>query len=203
MSLRGKAATEFSKSLKLIVGNMSDSSEKIIRLSKTKIKLLIIGSLIFVGIGIWILQASVSSVIFPYAFDKPLLGRIIGWVSTLFFGLTGAIGLTKYFDEKPGVILNSSGITDNSSGISAGFVPWSEVIGFGVFEINRQKMLVVLLKNPDKYIEVGNWFRRALIKANSKLTGSPIVIVSNSLKMNFDELLKTCNDYFIKYGSSA
>ena len=177
--------------------------EKIIELSKKKILLLITGSIVFVVAGLWILQVSAASVVSPHAFDKSLLGRTIGWASIIFFGFTGVVGLKKFYDDNPGVILNSAGITDNSSGFSAGFVPWGDILGFGTLEIYNQKMLVVLLNEPDKYIEVGSSLRRSFVRANSKLSGSPVVIVSNSIKMNFDELLKTCNDYFIKYGDSA
>ena len=64
-------------------------------------------------------------------------------------------------------------------------------------------MLVVLLKNPEKYIEIGSSIRRTLIKASYKMSGSPVVITSSSLKINFDELLKSCNEYFAKYGNVA
>ena len=64
-------------------------------------------------------------------------------------------------------------------------------------------MLVILLKNPDKYIEMGNTLKRNLNKVNFKLCGSPIAITSNALQINFDELLKISNEYLAKYGSSA
>ena len=106
----------------------------------------------------------------------------------------------KFFDKKPGLVLNAAGIIDNSSSVSAGFIPWPEIFGFDIFEIQKQKTLIIMVVNPERYIEVGGSIKRALNRVNFKLCGSPIAITSNSLKIGFQELLDICNTYFEKYG---
>lgn len=182
---------------------MTSSEEKVIELSKTKLLLLIFGSLAFIGIGLWMVSLDAAHIESQRRFNNPLFVHGIGYVSIVFFGLCGVIGLKKLFDKKPGLILSNAGITDNSSGFSAGFIAWNEITGFDVYQTHNQKMLVVLLNNPEKYIEIGSSIRRTLIKASYKMSGSPVVITSSSLKINFDELLKTCNEYFAKYGNAA
>lgn len=182
---------------------MTNSEEKIIELSKTKILLLIFASLAFVGIGLLIISLDAGYIESQHRFNNPLFIHGIGYVSIVFFGLCGIIGLKKLFDRKPGLILSNAGITDNSSGLSSGFIAWSEITGFDVYQTHNQKMLVVLLDNPEKYLEMGSALRRSLIKTSYKMSGSPVVITPSSLKINFDELLKTCNEYFAKYGNAA
>ena len=182
---------------------MNSSEEKVIELSKTKMLLLIFGTLAFVGIGLWMISLDAAHIESQRRFNNPLFVHGLGYVSIVFFGLCGIIVMKKLFDKKPGFILSNTGITDNSSGFSAGFVAWNEIIGFDVYQTHNQKMLVVLLKNPEKYIEIGSSIRRTLIKASYKMSGSPVVITSSSLKINFDELLKSCNEYFAKYGNVA
>lgn len=182
---------------------MTSSEEKIIELSKTKLLLLVFGSLAFIVIGAWMVSIDAAQIEAQRRFNNPLFVHGIGWVGILFFGWCGVIGARKFFDKKPGLIFSSVGITDNSSGVSAGLIPWNEISGFNVYEIQKQKMLIVLLKNPDKYIEIGSAIKRTLNRTNFKMCGSPVAISSNSLKINFDDLLKMTNEYFTRYGNSA
>lgn len=182
---------------------MSNSEEKIIELSKTKLLLLIFASLAFIGIGAWMISLDAALIEAQRRFNNPLLVHGTGWVAIVFFGWCGVIGIRKYFDKQPGLIFSSVGITDNSSGVSAGLIPWSEISGINIYEIQKQKMLIILVKNPDKYIEIGSVIKRTLNRTNYKMCGSPIAISSNSLKINFDELLKLSAEYFTKYGNTA
>jgi hypothetical protein len=182
---------------------MASSDETIIEFSKTKLLLLIIGSLAFIGIGSWMVSLDVAQIEAQRRFNDPLLVHGIGWVGIVFFGLCGAYGIRKFFDKRPGLIFSSVGITDNSSSVSAGLIPWNEISGFNIHELQKQKMLIVLVKNQNKYIEVGNVIKRTLNRTNYKMCGSPIAITSNSLKINFDELLELSNEYFTKYGKTA
>jgi hypothetical protein len=50
-----------------------------------------------------------------------------GLAGIIFFGFVGFYLLKKLFNKKPGLIISNSGIVDNSSGISVGFIPWSDI----------------------------------------------------------------------------
>lgn len=182
---------------------MNITDEKVIDLSKTKLFLLIAGACTFVVGVLWMLQLDSVEIESQRRFNSPLFVHGTGVVSIIFFGLCGIFGIKKTFDKKPGLVLSAAGILDNSSAVSAGFIPWSEIIGFDIFEIQNQKSLIVKIANPEKYIEVGGPMKRALNKMNFKLCGSPIAITSNSLKIGFNELLDVCNMYFKKYGKSS
>lgn len=96
---------------------MTSSEEKIIALSKTKLLLLVFGSLAFIIIGLWMVSLETAHIESQRRFNSSLFVHGIGYVSIVFFGLCGIIGLKKLFDKKPGLILSNTGITDNSSGV--------------------------------------------------------------------------------------
>jgi hypothetical protein len=95
------------------------------------------------------------------------------------------------------------GILDNSSAVSSGLIRCSEIVGFDIFEVRKQKMLIVKVTNPEKYAEIGGSVKRALNRVSFKMRGSPIAITSHSLKIGFNELLDGCHQYFAKYGKNA
>jgi hypothetical protein len=182
---------------------MNQTDEKIIELSKSKILLLISGAAMFVVGGLWMLQLDAAQIEAHRGLNSPALAHGIGLLTVVFFGICGLFGVKKIVDKKPGLILSAAGILDNSSGVSAGLIPWSEIVGFDIFEVQKQKTLIVKVSNPERYIEVGAVMKRALNRMNFKLCGSPIAITSSSLKIDFDELLDVCNKYFKKYGKNT
>lgn len=178
---------------------MHTEDEKIIELSKTKLRMLVLGSVIFVAMGLWMVQPDSAQIAGRHHYNSPVLMYGIGVIVILFFGFCGVVGIRKLFDKKPGLTLNAAGIHDNSSAVAAGFVPWSEITGFSIFEMQNQKTLVINVIDPQRYIMAGGAFKRMLNKMNYKMCGSPVVISANSLKFGFDELLKICNSYLYKY----
>lgn len=172
-----------------------------IYLSKKKVALLFIASVLFVCIGIWgIIQPEelVSTI-----FRDPLVIRISGIVAVCFFGLGVLLTASKFFDSKPALIINESGITDNSNSASVGLIEWSDVQGIERVEILSTKILLVLIKNPNKYIaRAKNTLAKKSMEANSKRYGSPISIVSNSLKISFDDLEQLIKEEWEKQKAS-
>lgn len=184
---------------------MNPNDETIIALSKTKLVLLLLGSAAFVAAGAWLLSLDPATVrshrAFGAFFNDPLFARGLGLLSILFFGICGAYALKALFDKKPGLVLNDSGFVDNASAVAAGFIPWSEVVGVGVFEVNKQRTLIVEVADPQKYVGRGGALRRALNKANYKLSGSPITIPSTALSIGFPELVSLFDRYRQTYGA--
>lgn len=170
--------------------------EKVIELSKAKIILLILGAVAFVLLGAWFLTLDVQTIESQRRFNSPTLIYGIGAASIAFFGLCGLIGIMKLFDKSPGLVVSSDGIWDNSSGISAGIIPWAEVVGISEYRIQKQKFVSIHVQHPEKYVNTGNAFKRMANKANLKMCGTPINISANSLKISYEELLKTINEYY-------
>ena len=218
------------------------SNDKVIELSRLKITLLMIGSAIFVAIGLWIatldgagLQRLVANPPFGYRyfpFNNPTAAHYFGVVTVVFFGACSLFGIYKFFDKTPGLILSSAGFVDNASAAAVGFVPWSDVTDLQSWQLNvtrrlsdlpdlqsRQQelseaptpratgrrtrpILIVMVRDPQRYMRKGNPLKRILNRANLSMCGSPIAIPTAALKIDFDELSSLFQSYWSRYRSA-
>jgi len=173
---------------------MKTIKEKVIELSKIKVALLTLGAILFVALGVWLLIEGIEVFEGSYRFDPIMI--VVAVITIFFFSLCAVFGFKKFFDNSPGLILNHEGFIDNSSGVSAGRVPWSEVVEIGQYKIQSQKFITIYVINAEKYVNRGNALKRMANRGNLKLSGTPINISSNSLKISFDELVETFEQYF-------
>lgn len=158
-----------------------------IQLSTTKMTLTLFGSLAFVGIGIWFLikPPNISNPIF----GNPTLIIAVGLASILFFGFAAVSIFRKLSSKKAGLIISRQGVTDNSSGVSAGLIPWIDIQEISVSQVMSQKILLLIVRNPQEYLDrVRNPIKRTAMKANYKMYGSPISISAKVLDTDFDWL---------------
>lgn len=161
-----------------------------IPLSKKKIILIFIGSIIFIALGVWFVMK-------PHTFSSggplrnPALVTIVGAAAILFFGICALYAVRKLPDSKPGLIIDESGLTDHSGAVSAGHILWTDIIDLSVITIQRQKFILLHVKNPQDYIDRhAGGFKKKMMKLNFKMYGSPISLNANSLKISFEELHK-------------
>lgn len=164
-----------------------------IQLSKTKLILMLIGSIAFVAVGLWFI-VSPPTISNPF-FGNPTRLLIIGVAATITFGFMGFYIARKIPDNKPGLIINNVGLIDNSSGLSVGQILWSDIESVSILEINKQKLILINVKNPKDYIDKQkSGLKKRLMQMNFNGYGTPLSITSNSLKIEFDELFNILND---------
>lgn len=160
-----------------------------ISLSKKKLIKSLIGSIVFVIIGIWMLitQPETSNPIF----NDSLIKNGAAILCVVFFGAMIFLFIGKLRDNKFGLTIDEKGFHDNSSATSVGTVLWEDIEGFMQIEVVRQKMIVVYVKNPDSYIEreTKNWVKRTR-KHNLSRYGSPIIISAHALNCSVQDLKK-------------
>jgi hypothetical protein len=145
------------------------------------------GSVGFVAIGLWFIIAPPTNGKFLL---EPAKIMIAGFASVLFFGLCAFFLVRKLGDRKPGLVIDSRGLLDNSSGVSAGQILWSDIDRISVIEIHGQKLIMLQVTNPQHYIDKQtSGFKRKLMTMNYEMYGTPLSISSNGLKISFDELL--------------
>ena len=159
-----------------------------IPLSKKKITLIFIGSLVFVALGVWFVMKPGT-----FSNDGPLrnstLVTVVGIAAILFFGLCAVYALRKLPGNKPGLIVDESGIIDNSGAVSAGLILWTDINSLSVITVQKQKFILLHVKNPMDYIgRQRGAFKRKMMKLNFKMYGSPLTISANGLKITFNEL---------------
>ena len=163
-----------------------------IPLDKKKMALLWVGSLLLFSIGLWIVLAKPESEA-STIFNKNKL-EIAAYASVIFFGLTGIVISRKFFDTSPGLIIDHQGITDNSGALAAGFILWSDIDNISRFQVQKQDLLLIQVKNPEYYIQrQTHALKRKAMAINNKMYGSPVVISVQSLKITFSELYHLIN----------
>lgn len=177
---------------------MTNKEQIEIPLSKTKMILTFLSSLMFVGLGIWLLTNLPKSN--HWLFGNLTINFIVGIASVIFFGLVAVTIFRKFSDKKPGLTINLHGIIDNSSGVSVGLIPWTDIQAIKMSQIMNQKFLMFIVRNPEEYLDkVTNPLKRNAMKMNFKTYGSPISISSNALDINFEDLHKLLIDKMNEY----
>lgn len=167
-----------------------------IPLSKTKTTLTLVGSIVFVILGI-------IFIITPNTFNPPIIGntmviRIIGIVSVVFFGVISIFGLKKLFDKNLGLIIDENGITDNTNASSVGLIEWADITEIKAKQIISSKFLLIYTSNPSKYLDRVNKIQRRLMIGNMKMVGTPLSITPNTLKFNFKSLEKLLKERLVE-----
>lgn len=160
-------------------------------------------------LAIWFLASfllSVSGFFFLFAPQRllagfpvgPLFIRILGLVESGFFAYTGYQQLIKLLDRGPGLILSGQGITDHSSALSAGFIPWDEIVELRHLKALGQQFIMVGVRNPQSFIQKEkNPVRKRGMILNLKSYGSPIQLSAQNLRCSFPELLRQVEEQFL------
>ena len=166
-----------------------------IHYSKLKLLLLLLGALTFVSFGLWfIIAPPTSSHSHRYS---PTTMLVMSYASIIFFGLCALIAIRKLFDNRPGLIIDELGLKNNSSGFSGGQINWSDVSNISVIKINRQKLIMLELKNPQDYInKQTSAFKRKIMKMSFKKFGGSLSFSSSGLKISFADLHKLIVDNY-------
>ena len=172
----------------------------VIRLSKWKLLMLLSFAALFVAAGAWMFNLDAAEIESARRMRSPLMVHGIGALGMV-FGALGCVGiLSKLFDSAPGLVLDERGLTDNSSLFSAGFLPWSDIDGFDVYQVQKQRMVVVLLRDPDAYVARLGTLRRWMARANRSMAPSPVMLAANGLAIRFDDLLTQLHQQFEIHG---
>jgi hypothetical protein len=166
-----------------------------IPLSKSKIIMAFIGASAFVAIGLWFVIAPPE--IKNSYWGHPTRIAILGYASLIFFGLCAVFFGRKLPDTKPGLIIDHTGIFDNSGALSAGQILWEDIENISVLGMHKQKLLMLGVKNPREYIDrQNNLLKRKAMELNYRMYGTPISITANGLQMPFQELFTLISEKF-------
>lgn len=155
-------------------------------LSKAKLVFIIIGCLIFVTLGVFMLFNGEEMQTRKFS---PIWIMGFGGIAILFFGGICVSVIKKMFDKKPGLRIDENGIWDNSSGVSAGLIAWKDVLRIRKINVSGTRFLLIDVQNPEKYIDSAKGgLKKMAMKANTKKYGTPISISANGLRIKFKAL---------------
>jgi hypothetical protein len=160
-----------------------------VQLSKSKTIIMLFGCLLFIILG-------VSFVISPGKYGSFLVRSstiifLVGCLGVVFFGFVGFSVFKRVIDNTPGLIISEHGITDHSSGVCAGFIPWSDIIAVKETVVANQRFINLVVKNPQEYIDrQKSALKRKIMQKNYDTFGTAIGITANTLKISYRELKK-------------
>lgn len=123
----------------------------LIKNSRWKYVLLLIGSLGFVASGIWMV----------------IEGKQFGWFAILFFGSGIPLSIWQIADSRPRLIIDEHGVLDRTLGV--GLIPWSDIEAAYVRSISGNDFICLELKNSEKYSQKLSKVKQAMAAANRKL----------------------------------
>lgn len=162
---------------------MKDPQDSIIIPTNKKVIIVVLlGSILFVVIGILMFNAEPSRK-YPSAYLHTW-----GSIGIAFFGLVIIYCLVKLFDNKPGLIIDKNGIRNNTSIVSNHTITWNELSAVGLTKIGKEKILFLYFKDDNSFIRKFNFFERFLMKLNVSMHQSPIGISTRSLKYDIEKL---------------
>jgi hypothetical protein len=104
----------------------------------------------------------------------------------------------KWFRNKTGLIIDEKGITDHSNATYSGLIEWNDITGIKQVKNGPLKSIVVMTDKPEKYIKQAKMGMQPSMGKAFKFHGSPLLIVSNRLKISYDELYATISSEFEK-----
>jgi len=132
-----------------------------------RIKIFLLGlpmflvSIILVLVALNVFQESPAAVN-TYIFR--LIVLIIGAIGCLFFGYTTLVVFMFIIMQKPALMIDDKGLTDKSSGMSAGFIPYNQIKVVS----NRCPYIVVHLKDPEAFLNKEPFYKRKYRRINKK-----------------------------------
>ena len=121
-----------------------------IPLSKFKLVLLLLASLVFVAGGVlFIINPSTYTDSGINHHPKTEIS-VVGYACVIFFGMGVVVFIIKLFDNKPGLLVDKYGITINpgSGSFSSSFVNWDDIDRFGNNRYFPNKTYSHILKKP-------------------------------------------------------
>jgi|SRR5580765_403438 len=146
--------------------------------SRKKLLLLTAGGVMFVVLGFFLLQSTDTE------------ERLAGIAGIVFFGFCALFGIWRLVRPTPAVILHPSGIFDNASALSAGFLHWDEISSVYVARIKNQRSLAIVLKDVDAFLSRQSGVKSKLMKMNVNLVGAAVNIPASTLPISLEELIQ-------------
>lgn len=163
--------------------------EIVIPINKAKLIRTIAGALLFVLLSIYLFWTSTRQTRFDPIFIKAIA------VAGLLFFCSALVPLAiKLFDPSPGLIINEKGIFENTSLLSVGLIPWSDITATRMLQVYTTRSLLIYTIDPQRYLDKAKGLKRKMMQINYRKYGTSLVINSTLLKYDLAILENVLND---------
>jgi len=125
--------------------------------------------------------------------------RVLMMLGACFFGVC-LIFIVRRAKIKEVLVVDERGITDKSSSIALGFIPWQDVTFFRIMPYMGQEFIVVWVKNEQEYLSKVSWLKRKTIMANIKMGFSVCCITLNGTGVKPEAVLSKMEALFERHG---
>lgn len=102
---------------------------------------------------------------------------------------SAVILIKRLANNKPLIILDESGLTDNSGADPIGFVPWRDVKRIYIVTMKHNRLIQVELAYPEEYLNRMSGLTRKAAELNMKLGYQPIGFSLNGTGKDPDKFL--------------
>lgn len=127
-----------------------------------------------------------------------LIIKILGGIIAAFLVVAGASAGKLLQDKTAGVIIDANGVTDKSSAIACGLIPWKNIRSIEP-DMAGSLVKIYVKSVEDIYNSASNKAILHVLKKNTELYQTPVVIEKKYLACNFDELRNELNEGIKKY----
>lgn len=172
---------------------MSSGEEIIIYPDYSELKKLLIVSPVFTLFGAFMAikgfktHADVIIPIIEYRCHW-LVRAMFGIICGLLFRLYGISIAKRLLIKKPSLIIDKEGFTDNTSAVSVGFLKWSEIKEFRVYDFMGQKFLGIEPIDTGQALGKLPIVKKALLNANKAFETNTINIPDSMVSMPLEEV---------------
>ena len=149
--------------------------------SRIRALFLILGSLLFVVAGIWMIQSYLSG-------EDTIVTALVGVVCILFFGIALLFSIVLLFKRTPTLQLDEEGIIDNSSLIPGGRIRWDEISEIQLYSYKGQPFIGINLNKPDDYLAEQSVINQQLMRVNKGLVQAHVNIGRQGISSPLPEL---------------
>ena len=157
--------------------------------SRRKIVLILLGCLVFVGLGLW--MAGPIGTPPASSGHRASFVHIMGWVAVSFFGLCTALWTTRLFDRRDQLRIGPQGL--RSAPWSERTIPWTDITDVTTWSLNGQTTIVLHLSDPARF--PGRGLAALLAKANRGFTGGDISISLTGTDRTTEEALRAIDHF--------
>ena len=169
--------------------------------SKKKSVLLLLCSLAFVALGVWLFVD--AEYLVSGRNQHPVIVRAIGFASVLFFGLGIVISIKRLIKSEVALTMDVVGLNINPKKAANQFIKWNDILGFEEVKIHSTRIVIIIVKNPENWIDLEtNLVRKKLMQFNVNNYGSPFNLSAVGLDISFKALCELLNEYLQKYRSN-
>lgn len=122
--------------------------------------------------------------------------KIVFVLGFLLFGYAFLFLIKRAKDGRDILIVDDKGITDNSSALSFGFIPWMDIDNIYIDSFWGNQFIEIVLNNEEQYLKKLRGMKKLNVLANKRLKHQLICITLNSTGISPKELLPEIQEIF-------